>query len=96
MLVLRMIGIGHRCRKSIAEYAGSLGLFECKASTVTSAAKYSFNGKLLGDDLEKKFVREPGEKGRLKGVGQLARAVERLQSKERKLLPFGMEPTERA
>ena len=73
----------------------ALVLFECKASIITSAAKYSFDGTLLGKDLYKKFVQDPKEKSRLKGVGQLARSIERLCVEDRDYLPFNMQRVER-
>jgi hypothetical protein len=72
----------------------ALVLFECKASIITSAAKYSFNGTLLGRDLYKKFVQDPKEKSRLKGVGQLARSIRRLCAEDRRHVPFNMQRIE--
>jgi hypothetical protein len=73
----------------------ALVLFECKASVVTSAAKYSFDGAVLGKELDKKFVRDSNEKSRPKGVGQLARSIRRLAGEDRHLAPFRMEGVER-
>jgi hypothetical protein len=73
----------------------SLVLFECKASVVKSAAKYSFDGATLGNEIDKKFVRDSNEKRRLKGVGQLARSICRLGGDDRNIASFSMKGVER-
>jgi hypothetical protein len=75
--------------------ADSLLLFECKASVVTSDAKYSFSGTTLGRELDKKFVEDIKEKKRAKGVGQLARAIRTLASQRRGQVPFSLNKVER-
>jgi hypothetical protein len=74
----------------------NLILFECKASTVTNAAKFSFDPKALGDEINRKFVEDKKEKKtRAKGVGQLARSVGKVTGDFRTELPFDLRAIQR-
>jgi hypothetical protein len=73
---------------ALLDFGADVFVFEIKSSLLTEAAKRSGDPAVLAQDVERKFVRN--ERGRPKGVVQLARAI---QSIARGTVRTAMAPT---